>query len=74
MEVKCNKTGDNETHDEKAVPKEALPSTLKQKRIDHMWDKNMEESYIYFHTAYTRTIEPTLPLSQYGIRVIQGEY
>lgn len=39
-----------------------------------MWDKNMEESYIYFHTAYTRTIEPTLPLSQYGIRVIQGEY
>ena len=71
-------------NNENAVPKKALPSTLNQPRIDHVCDKNMTEGYIMlFRTAYTLTIETTLPLSKFktvkvqrgnGVRLIQGEY
>ena len=47
-------------NNEKAVPKNALASTLDQPRIDHVCDKNMREGYIkLFRTAYTLAIEPT---------------
>ena len=53
-------------NNEKAVPKKTLTSTLNQPRIDHVSDKNMREGYIkLFRTAYTRAIEPTLPLSKF---------
>ena len=44
----------------------ALPSTLNQPRIHHVCDNNMSEGYIkLFCTAYTLSIEPTLPLSHF---------
>ena len=53
-------------NNEKAVTKKALPPTVNQPKIDHVCDKNMSEGYIkLFCTAYTLTIEPTLPLSQF---------
>ena len=72
---------------EKAVPEKALPSTFNQRRIYHVWDKNMSKGYGYvklFHTAYILALEPTLSLSQFktlvkvkrekDIRLIQGKY
>ena len=71
-------------NNETSVLEKALHSTLNQPGIDCMCDKNMSEAYIkLFHAAYTLTMKPILPLSQFktlvklqrenGVKLIQGE-